>query len=307
MLCPHCRMDTRFTDVCEWCKKPIAAPQPTQTRTRVALTGEVIEEEVPAAPWGAPMGPVAAPGPYVPPGHPVQAPPMSGAGGTAPVPDRTIPMPPPSQQRTVAVYPPGPPRTAGMPPYGSRLGALGSTLPTQAVTAQMIRSEAALEDVDPGERWEKALAIMLPLIALSMVEVYFVRSSLFWVALADCFLSGLILGATRAIPSFDDAYLDCTAVLLICWFCGPVAGIGAYILVAAVKQEWNFAVLAVLLSHIFIRAVFTLGFPDDAPSWLTIIPYFAFISVFKIVSFVSVALSFAGWMFSNFFRPVNED
>src|SRR5579862_6088816 len=79
MQCRSCGMETRTTDVCEWCKKPMAGqsqplptmamppqPQPTmsmpppgdptvqmpplQARRRVSLTGDVIEDVVPVAP-----------------------------------------------------------------------------------------------------------------------------------------------------------------------------------------------------------------------------------------------------------------
>ncbi len=262
MLCPHCRMDTRTTDACEWCKKPIAAPQQTATRVRVALTGEVIEETVamPAPAMAAPVPPVAAP-------------------GTAHGP---IPPARPSLRST-------------------------AELPTHAVTAQMVRNELAQDTyVDPGERWEKSLAIIFPFLALSLLLVHFVPDALPWAAFADCFVTGLALGATGAIPSFDEAFLDCTAVLIVCYLCGPIAGFGAYLLVGMIKQEWNGALLAVLTSHVLIRLLFSFAFQDEAPLWMTVIPYVNVISVWGFISFLSVALSFGGWMMSNFFRPMNE-
>ena len=113
------------------------------------------------------------------------------------------------------------------------------------------------------------------------------------------------MGATRAIESFDDAYMDCTAILAVSYTCGPVAGIGAYLLVGMIKQEWNTSALFVLLGHIIVRAIFVFSFPDTVP-WFSIMPYFALMSVAKIISFTGTALTFGGWMMSNFFRPMNE-
>jgi hypothetical protein len=250
-----------------------AQPSP-MAPARVSLTGEVIEENI--------TQPIS---PYMPPSLNVTQPVSPPMPGMHP----TTPPPPPPVHRSI---------------HGSRV-AMASQLGPAAVSAEMIQSALAKEDTPLGERWEKSLAIIAPIMALSMLLVHFVPSTYIYAALFDFFVVGLALGATRAIDSFDDAFMDCTAVLMVSYICGPVAGIGAYVLVSLIKQEWNAAVICVLLGHIAVRAIFVISFPDNVP-WFSILPYFTLISVMGIISFTGTALSFGGWMMSNFFRPMNE-
>jgi hypothetical protein len=246
-----------------------AAPMPL---TRVSLTGEIVHEDItqPISPYTPP--PLAVTQPVRPYSTPVHTP-----GQAAQSVSRSI--------------------------HGARVAA--AQLGPSAISAQFVKSALEKEDISLGERWERSLAIIFPVIAASLLLVHFVPAVYVYAALFDFFVVGLALGATRAIQSFDDAYMDCTAVLAVSYACCPVAGIGAYLLVGLIKQEWNTAVLAVLLGHILVRAVFVFSFPDNIP-WFSVIPYFAVFSVTKIISFTGTALTFGGWMMSNFFRPLNE-
>ena len=254
------------------------ASMPAQTapvaQPRVSLTGEVFDDNV--------SQPVNI---YAPPAAPV----VQTTASFAPPPlTATQPVPPPPIPRSI---------------HGARVAA--AQLGPSAVSAQFIERELEKSDISLGERWEKSLAIIFPLIALSMVLVHFVPDAYVYAALFDFFIVGLAMGATRAIESFDEAFMDCTAILAVSYICGPIAGIGAYVLVGLIKQEWNSAALFVLFGHIVVRAIFVIAYPDNIP-WFSILPYFQMISVTGLISFCGTALSFGGWMMSNFFRPMNE-
>jgi hypothetical protein len=169
----------------------------------------------------------------------------------------------------------------------------------------MFKQELAAVDREVGLRWERALAVIMPSVAVAVLAAHFLPDYYVWIGCFAFFMVGLGLGSTRAIVPFDEAYLDCTAILAVSYICGPVAGIAAYLLVGLIKQEWNTAALAVLIGHIIVRAVFTIGFPDATP-WFTLIPYFQVMSPIGMASFMGTALSFGGWMMSSFFRPVDE-
>jgi hypothetical protein len=175
----------------------------------------------------------------------------------------------------------------------------------EAVKAEFLKQQFAEIDREVGLRWERALAVIMPTVAISILIAHFVPDSYIWVACFSFLMVGLGLGSTRAIVPFDEAYLDCTAILAVSFACGPVAGIAAYLLAGLIKQEWNMAALAVLVGHIIVRTAFAIGFPDVMP-WFTLMPYFKLIDPIGMVSFMGTALSFAGWMLSSFFRPVNE-
>ncbi len=287
----------------------------------------------PAAPVGGAYNPGLAGPPAAPPVNPLTQP------GTKtqemPLPNYlqpTISMTPAQPQVQVrmsltgevieeaAPMPPQP--TVGMPPspFGAPVGGHatpparsihGSRVATaaaggvEAVKAELLKQQFAEIDREVGLRWERALAVIMPSVAISLAIAHFVPDSYVWVGCFSFFMVGLGLGATRAIVPFEEAYLDCTAILAVSFVCGPVAGIAAYLLVGLIKQEWNMAALAVLVGHIIVRVAFAIAFPDAMP-WFTIMPYFKLIDPIGMVSFMGTALSFAGWMLSSFFRSVNE-
>ena len=55
-----------------------------------------------------------------------------------------------------------------------------------------------------------------------------------------------------------------------------------------------------------VRFVFMVAFSQDA-GFLTVIPSFGYVlDPEKFMAFLPICLSFAGWMCSSFFRPINE-
>jgi len=146
----------------------------------------------------------------------------------------------------------------------------------------------------------------MPLLVLSLVLARFVPGTGLWVVMADMFFVALALGATGAIPSYDDAVMDCTAVLIAAFLLGPLVAIGVYVFVGLIKQEWNMSVLAVLLLNILIRVLFLLAFPTYG-ALLVLATLFGIFSgiVGAFVGFLGLSLSFGGWMTSSFFRPLD--
>lgn len=262
MLCQNCRCDSRTTDVCEWCAKPmdktIAMPpgsQPTlqmppQTQKRVALTGEVIET--------------------------TQAMP---------------PMPPPG------AYPPVQPA----PPYRGRPVPASAGMPASAYSPQAIQEQFREMDISPGEKWEKFLAIALPLLALSMLLVHFAPGALWPAAFFDLFFIGLAMGVTGAVPAFEDAFVDCAVMLMVAMFFGPLIALGACLVVGLVKQEVNPAMVGLLVLNLLVKFLLGFAFATSADT----VSMLAMWGLFNWFSFVGVCVSFFGWLCCSFFRRLD--
>jgi hypothetical protein len=279
MFCYSCGMDSRNNSVCEWCKKPMQGgggltqtPQPldqTQpvsaplaSQVRVSLTGEVYETP--------PVPPPSAPPPGV---HAA---------------------PPPGPMRPGAV--------ADRPPSVMSPTAVARTLPPGAVSAQMVDAYDYYGQATLGEKWEKCLAIILPLLLASAWLIHRVPNTFLWVTLADLFLVGMVMGATGAIGSYDDAFLDCTVVLMVCYFFGPVIGLAVYLIVGVIKQECNAALAFLLIGHIVTQFVCRISAATVEDSFSALVS----IGFMNFIGFFALCASFAGWMLSNFFRPLNE-
>jgi hypothetical protein len=209
-----------------------------------------------------------------------------------------------------AAYPTGPPPLypAGAPPAADPvLSPIAAGLPMAAVSADAMRGQVENAYEAPlAERWEKSLAIVMPLLVLSLVLARFAPGAGLWVAMADMFFAALALGATGAIPSYDDAIMDCTAVLIAAFLLGPLVAIGVYFFVGLVKQEWNWSVLAVLLLNLLIRGIFLLAFPTYGAFFVLATLFGIFSGILgAFVGFLGLSLSFGGWMASSFFRPLD--
>jgi hypothetical protein len=287
MFCYSCGMDSRNNSVCEWCKKPLQgggglAPTaqpldqtqpvsaPVASQVRVSLTGEVYE-----APPQAP--PAAPPGAYAPPQY---APPQYA--------------PPPGPMRPGAV--------ADRPPSIMSPTAVARTLPPGAVSAQVMDAYERYGQATLGEKWEKCLAIVLPLLLASAWLIHKVPTTYLWVALADLFLVGLAMGATGAIGSYDDAFLDCSVVLIVCFFFGPIIGLTVYLIVGAIKQECNAALVFLILGLIVTQFVTRIAAATVENAFSSLL----FVGLMNFIGFFALCATFGGWMLSSFFRPLNE-
>ena len=290
MLCPSCRRDSRTGGICEWCRQLLPLPndptvqmnpaclhpgqQPTMQmnptnpnmRRRVSLSGDVIEDAIePTQTMPPQMGTMQTQA--MPPRYPGQAAPYAHGGG--------------AQQAPTLANP--------------------NALPPGAFSAAAMDYQYSSEETSLGERWEKAMAFSLPLVALSLLIIHFAPGSFFMLAALNLFAIPIILCGTRAISSFDEAIVDTSAVLIMTILIGPVITLIAYGLYCAVRQEGNGAIFSILLLNLVIRYLFALVFatPDTA-SLLTLF------SVFGLVPFMGVFLSFIGWLVGGLFRPVSD-
>jgi hypothetical protein len=136
------------------------------------------------------------------------------------------------------------------------------------------------------------------MILVSMIIVRFAPNSIMFVSYADVFFVPLALAGTGAIPLFDDAIFDCSTVLIVTLLLGPLIALVAYLIVCAVKQECNGAMVAILLTCIvtphFLIIPLLRGAQGAEP--------FAMYGLFQMLSFIEVVVSFAGWLMGNFFR-----
>ncbi|HLV81507.1 MAG TPA: hypothetical protein VKT32_14570, partial [Chthonomonadaceae bacterium] len=154
MYCRACGMESRTTDICEWCKKPLPPPPGPQSAAGQPQQG---------APPLAGTAPLARPLTEMTP--PAQAPLLNGPQP----PSQTSYAPPVRTTLTgevietpPAAFPTGPPPLL---PGGSPaavdpiLSPVAAGLPMAAVTPEAMRGQIENEYESPmGERWEKALA-----------------------------------------------------------------------------------------------------------------------------------------------------
>jgi hypothetical protein len=155
---------------------------------------------------------------------------------------------------------------------------------------------------------------MLPTLLLGVLGVHFFPDAYLWIEIGALFIAALVMGATGAIGSYEEAFAECLGVLVISYFFGPLVGVGGCLLLGAIRQELNAPVTALLAIHVVARFAFivsggsvqglALYSPDADLSML--LPHVTMFSAAGFISFFIVCASFAGWMMSSFFRPVNE-
>jgi hypothetical protein len=273
LQCFGCGRQSNRTDYCEWCKRPHG--RPGQTAPGVQPT--------------QPLPPGAQPTVQIP-------------YGAQP----TVQMPPPNgPTRRVALtgeVVEGPPAAPPMPTQAMpRQGYGNAPLPPRAYSAQA--PALLFDEVAPtGERWEKALAFCFSLVALSMLLIHFAPNAIMGVAYADMFLLMLALGGTRAIPFFEDAMLDCGIMLVVSFLFGPLIGLVVYLIVGAIKQECNGAIVTLLIISVVLPQLLAIPLVSSADS----ISPFLLMGLFSILSFLAVCVGFLGWLCASFFRPLNE-
>lgn len=150
-----------------------------------------------------------------------------------------------------------------------------------------------------GARWERALAMALPLLALAMLIIHFAPSA-YWPFVLTCpFAIGVMLGATQAIPPFEEAYADVAAVVIMSFLVGPLYTLFAYLIWCLIRQDFDIAVLSmfgaavipgILLGHMY------------GPGWAKM----ALVGFVNALGFFSMSSCCTGWILSSFLRPVGD-
>src|SRR5579872_2917426 len=175
MYCRHCGMDSRNPSVCEWCKKPLAGGQAPAQPASLNLTQPIppLDLTQPVPPPAAGQVRVALTGEVVevPPAAPPSAGPYPAPGAPAPLYGGRSPSSMPAHTAT-------------------------HSLPTGAISPHLLQTEMRTAQATPGEKWEKCLAIVMPLLLASVILVHFVPNAFSWVTLADVFFVGVAMGAT---------------------------------------------------------------------------------------------------------------
>ena len=266
MLCRACGMESRTTEKCEWCKRTLVAPG------REGLADANNQTTV------------------------VRAQPRVSLSGEVFEDETTI-----MQPTVVGTTPVRPVVQSGHP------GLAG--LPTAAVSPSFFTKGTLLPTEPKSVRWEKFLAMFLPIFAVSMFVVHLMPKSVLWIALLELFVLGLLMGASGAIPSYDDAIADCTSVLAISFLFGPLVAFVGYGVVSVIRQEHNSAVAALLFFNILVRVGFYFPFlssiDNNIGSWMGTFGLFSVIGVIDVLGFMTLVITFAGWMLSSFFRPLD--
>jgi hypothetical protein len=265
-LCRTCGTSSRTDDFCERCRQPLHSGAPT-------------------------MAPGAQPTLQMQPQQQTQT--IRRVSLTGEVVETTQAMAPQH-------YPGGAP---AMNPARTVYGQMaGAALPVSAHSAAVLNEQLKAEGPSSGERWEKALAIGLPILALSMLLVHFAPSAMLGIVFANMLVLPIVLGAVGAIPRYEDSILDCSIMLVVAILLGPVVALGAYLLTAMVKQECNGAIVALLAINILLKALFGIAFAP-AIDTLSLAAMWGFLNW---LSFFGVCLSFLGWLLSSFFRGMND-
>ena len=278
MQCFGCGRQSNRTDCCEWCRRPHG--QPSQPPPGAAPPSGV--QPTQPFPYGA------QPTRQMPPGAQLtRQMPLSGPTRRVALTGEVVEGPPPA--------PAMPTQALAGSPYTN------AQLPPGAYSAQAI--DLQFDDIAPaGERWEKALAFCFSLVAFSMLLIHFAPNAIMGVAYADMFLLMMALGATRAIPFFEEAMLDCGIMLVVSFLFGPVAALVVYLIVGAIKQECNGAIVALLIVSIVLPQLLVIPLVSSAES----VNPFLLLGLFNFLSFLAVFVGFLGWLCASFFRPLNE-
>jgi hypothetical protein len=293
-----------------------------------------------AQPLNAPL-PNAVPPLYTTPGQPLtgmsaqslNAPVPPVAPGTAPVyqqPLTNSPQPAPTAriQRTTlsgevievpsvmeAAQQTGPGMFAGQNPNATTVMTPGGTYagaPYAAMNAagasygamapQMLRDQAGMPQASAGEKWELFLAIAAPILLLSAWLVHIKPQAISWIGFVDLFVLALTMGATGAVPSYDDSYFDVTIMLVVTFLFGPIIALVVYLITAAIKQECNGAVVGLLALQILVFQGMAMAFASNTEA----MKHVGAFMLFGIMQFFAVFVGFIGWLLSSLLRPVGE-
>ncbi len=273
MLCNACGMDSKNTHSCEWCHKPmVGGRQGSQPLDQTqAVAPPVIQRRMSLT--GEEVEVAVPPPSYAPP-QAYQPPTQNGAG------------------RPPSVVPPGYSAVRNLPS-----GAINPELMRMGTTNDM----GAVQN-SPMAKWDKCLAMCLPVMLISIWIIHKSPANLPWITLGEMFLVALFMGASAAIPSYDDAFLDVGIFLVVCFFFGPLIALVVYGIVGAIKQEFNVAILSLLLGHLIVRFLniyVALSVQDSITGMISA-------GVLGFVGMFAVCATFAGWILSSFFRPINE-
>ena len=242
-------------------------PTPTTRIQRTTLTGEIIEVET-TTPHPAPSG---SPG-------------MFGANG---LPHAQQPTPNTQHPPTVSPY-------AAMNVAG---------VPYSAMAPSMLREQGSgMSHIPTAEKWELFLAIAAPILLISAWLVHIAPHLIMWVGFVDLFVLSLAMGATGAVPSYDDSYVDVGVMLVVTFLFGPILALGAYLLLSLIRQECNTAIAGLLILQIVVFQGMALAFASNTQAYKNV----GFFMVFGIMQFVSIFVAFLGWLLSSFLRPVGE-
>jgi len=301
--CRACGHNSFMDDFCEGCRRPldpgIAMPpgsaQPTvqmqPPARRVSLTGEVFESAQPPLNGPQPM---------------LQMPPQSQTVRRVALTGEVVETTQAILPRQAPGMPPGtnPAYRAGpsLPAHPGQPMGGAAMLPAAAYSAAAMSELAATGGPSLGARWEKALAIALPIVALSMVLVHFVPIAMFAVVFALLFVVPVVLGATGAIPRYEDAIVDCSIMLVAAFVGGPLIALGAYLVYSLVRQECNIAIVALLGLNLLIKGLFSVAFAPTVDTLALAMMW----GLMNMLGFFGVCLSFLGWLASSFFRDLNS-
>ena len=187
--------------------------------------------------------------------------------------------------------------------------ALSPGLPTAAVTPEMVRH--AVEDPGPplSYRFEHALALICPILLVSLVLGHFAPRFFSLVLLVDLFLVGLLLAVTGYIKYFDDEYADVGAVLVVAlmlgtqigWLLGGAIALGGYLVLGLIRGEQNRSLVTLMGAYLGTMLLMTFALQGVRGGLSTIV----MAEVGLVLNLLALCAILAGWIMSGFWRPLN--
>ena len=193
--------------------------------------------------------------------------------------------------------PPAPP-----PMYASRTGDYAPSLPSGAYTPQAFMNMDSDDLPTFGERFEKFLAMGLPVLAVCVLIVRYVPTSFLLVVLAACLILTLMLSGTGIVPQLGEEGRECVIILLVAFLLGPLLALGVYGILCLLRQEGSGGIAAMLAVPVVVGQLLGQTFRSSADTGMVIALY----SLFGFMAFLPVCAAFVGWLVGGMFRPIGE-
>ncbi|NCQ36307.1 hypothetical protein GW813_14785 [bacterium] len=165
----------------------------------------------------------------------------------------------------------------------------------------MVKTALDRRQLPWGYRFEHFLALMLPVLWLSLLVGHYAPGAFSVVILVDLFLVALFLAVTQCIKYFDDEYTDVAGVLLGCFLIGPLITMMVYSLVGLIRGEQNGSLLTLMGAYFVTTLVMMLALQGIHGGMDLVL----MMQVGLVMKMLSLCAVFSGWFLSGFWRPLN--
>lgn len=294
MICRSCGMDSRVPNVCEWCKRPVSGG------------GAAPVHQAPPLNMNQPMSGQPQIGAPTLNGIPQQGMPQQGMYSNAPPPNATITRT--TLTGEVIEVQDVAPAFAGLPGSYPQPNAInmpgrvpdpmfGAGLPAAAYSATMMAAVYNRKQLRYGSSLEQCLAFCLPILLASILLVHSQPELTPWVGLADMFLFGMLLGATRVFPKFKDAGSDVIVVLVLLYIFGPFITMVLYGGGCIARGECNAGVFVLIGTNFAVKMLLLYSALASGPLTLSMV----LMGLLGFINLITMIAALGGWLVSGYF------